>query len=337
MSKVRLGLIGAGKGGRAVALSLKGLPEVELTALCSSRESTAREAAGLYGVERHYGDYRELLGDNAVDAVFIAAPNHLHCEMAVAAAQAKKHILCDKPMALSLQDADTMIDAARRNGVKLMVGFSERFITSFARARELIESGKIGEPVMVYAKRAHKPRHDWVADASRSGGVLVLAGVHNIDLTLWLTGSTPKRLYAEMGSFVYKSDYVDNVALVMRLQNDAIVSIFESYTLPHKTPHSVDRRIEIIGTEGTLDVDMMKQPLVCCTHEELWLEDTLTWPLIRGAMSGCIQAELREFAHCITEDREPEANGEAGRLSLAVALAAHTAFREKRVVDFEAE
>lgn len=337
MDKVRLGLIGVGKGGRAVALSAKGLPEIELVALCSSCESTARAAAELYGVGTYYGDYRDMLEASAIDAVFIAAPNHLHCDMVLAAAEANKHVLCEKPMALTLGEADRMIEAAREHRVRLMVGFTERYLTPFAKAKDLIEAGQIGEPAMIHAKRAHKPRHDWVQDPEKSGGVLLLAGVHNIDLTLWLGGSTPKRLYAEMGSFVYKSDYTDNVALVMRLQNEAIVNIFESYTLPQKAPHPVDRRVEIIGTKGTLDIDMMKQPLVRCTDEELWLEDVLTWPMVRGEMSGAVREELREFARCIVEDREPDANGEAGRLSLAVALAAHTAFQERRVVDFESQ
>lgn len=335
MNKVRLGLIGIGKGGRTVALSQKGLPEIELVAVASTKSAAAREAAERYGARKYYSDYRELLNDREINAVFIATPNHLHCEMAVAAAKAKKHILCDKPMSLTLAEADMMITTARENRVKLMVGFVERFNVSFAVAKQILTSGRIGKPAMIFAKRAHKPRPDrWVLDPKQSGGVLVLAGVHNIDLILWLLDSRPERIYAEMGSYVHDSGFIDNVALVMKLKNGAIANMIESYCMPDKMPHGVDRRIEIIGTTGTIDVDMMKQPLVTCTNNDFRVEDTLTWPVICDEMTGALREELKEFARCILQDREPEANGEAGRMSLEVALAAHAAFEGKRIVEF---
>ena len=336
MDKIRLGLIGIGKGGRTVALSQKGLPEVELAAVAATNESKTRDAAALYGAGKYYTDFKDMLKDDEIDAVFIATPNHLHCEMTVEAARAKKHVLCEKPMALNLKDADLMIASAAKNKVKLMVGFSERFNTAFVRARAIIDSGKIGTPVMIHARRAHKPRwDDWVKNPEQSGGALVLAGVHNIDLILWLAGSTPERIYAEMGSFLYKKEkYIDNVALVMRLKNGAIASMVESYILPKGTPHPVDRRIEVIGTKGTIDVDMMKQPLTTCTDEGLTIEDTLTWPIVGDEMIGAVKEELREFARCIIEDYEPAASGDAGRLTLEVALAAHAAYEQKRVIEF---
>jgi len=336
MEKIRLGLIGAGKGGRNVGLSQKGLPEIELAAVSDADTTRAEEAARLFGAGKYYADYRQLLADKDIDAVFIATPNHLHCEMTVAAARAGKHILCEKPMALSLEEADIMINAARENKVKLMVGFVERFIVSHIAAKQILTSGKIGKPVMIHAKRAHKPRRDaWVNNPGQSGGVLILAGVHNIDLILWFMETKPLRIYAEMDSFIHTGGFMDSVCLVMRLENGVIANMVESYTMPQKMPHGVDRRIEIFGTEGVLDLDMMKQPLTTCTNETYWLEDTLTWPVINGEMRGAVRDELREFARCILEDREPEANGEAGRISLEVALAAHTAYEQRRVVEFQ--
>ena len=333
MKKIRLGLIGIGKGGSAVAQSQKGLPEIELTAIAA--DVGAHEAAKLYGVGKYYSDYRQLLADDQIDAVFIATPNHLHCEMAVAAAKAKKHILCDKPMALNLTEADTMITSAKENNVKLMVGFVERFNVAFASAKQILASGRIGAPAMIFAKRAHKPRQDkWVLDPKQSGGVLILAGIHNIDLILWLMDSRPERIYAEMGSYVHDSGFIDCVSLVMKLENGVIANMLESYCMPEKKPHGVDRKIEIIGTKGNVEVDMMKQPLTTCTNDSFVVEDTLTWPVINNEMTGALKEELREFANCILQDREPQANGEAGRVSLEVALAAHAAFEDKRIVEF---
>lgn len=335
MKKVRLGLVGTGKGGRNAGLSQKGLPEIELIAVSDISETNAKEAVQLYGAGKYYTDYKQLLVDKEIDAVFIATPNHLHSAMAVAAARAGKHILCEKPMALNLEQADLMINAARENNVKLMVGFTERFVVPYVAARQILTSGKIGKPVMIHAKRAHKPRPDsWVNNPGQSGGVLVLAGVHNIDLILWLMDAKPVRLYAEMDSFIHKNGFIDNVCLVMRLSNGVIANMVESYTMPQKMPHGVDRKIEIFGTDGVLAVDMMKQPLVTCTNDIYWFEDTLTWPLINDEMRGAVREELREFARCIIEGREPEANGAAGRLSLEVALAALTAYERKQVVEF---
>lgn len=205
--KIRWALIGLGrhaeKIGRAIHASRNGI----LAAVCSKNRERAEYFSKIYKT-RAYTSYAKLLQDPAIDAVFIASPNHQHKEHVIRAARAKKHILCEKPLALNYQDAYLMTKAAAQNGVKFSVGFHLRHHPVHQEARKIIHSGRIGKPVFIkidwsVGERGAQPppryhgHMSWRNDPKKSGGGALMArGVHMFDILRFLTGKDAKEIIA---------------------------------------------------------------------------------------------------------------------------------------------
>ncbi len=211
--KVGIGIVGGGKAGRNFALAIRSCQDADAIAFCSRRPSSAEEAAQVCGVPKWTTDYGEMLQDADVDAVIVASPDEHHCEHTVLAAQAGKHVLCEKPMCRSLEEADRMMGEAEENDVILMVGFLERYSHPCTEVKRRIDSGDIGTPRMVLARRCHPSSvvrgREWLND-DQTGGVLNYAGTHNIDLICWFMGSAPERVYGEMGQLILTGqDFTD--------------------------------------------------------------------------------------------------------------------------------
>jgi len=212
--KVKFGLIGAGNVANYHMLSLSSIEEAEITALCDLDKNKLKEANERFKIKKLYTDYHDLLKDENVDVVEVLTPPHTRSQIAVAAAESGKHVILEKPMCRSLKEADDMIEAARKAGVKLMMAESYVFTTTHMKARELIESGEIGEPMWVRsirgpwmrkdaARRARKPglrSFSWRLDPVRSGGgeyaFFFLHNVHFIAAARYLMGSDVEKIYA---------------------------------------------------------------------------------------------------------------------------------------------
>ncbi|HEY6403168.1 MAG TPA: Gfo/Idh/MocA family oxidoreductase, partial [Blastocatellia bacterium] len=149
MKKLRWGLIGCGDISRKrVAPALRGVPECELIAVSRARAGLAEAFANEFGAKRWYGDWRELIADDEIDAVYIATPVYLHAEQTVAAAEAGKSVLCEKPMAMNPDECKQMIAACEVEGVALGVAYYRRFYPAIRRVKEIVASGEIGKPVI---------------------------------------------------------------------------------------------------------------------------------------------------------------------------------------------
>jgi predicted dehydrogenase len=144
MDKLRVGFIGAGRIADLHALAYQDNPEAEIYAVCDSEEEVASRRAQEWGAQRWLSDYRELLRDDAVDAVEILTPHHLHAEMTIAALEAGKHVSLQKPMSVNLSEADAMIAAAQRSGKLFRVCENFRYYPPFVKAKELLDEGAIG-------------------------------------------------------------------------------------------------------------------------------------------------------------------------------------------------
>jgi predicted dehydrogenase len=243
-------------------------------------------------------------------------------------------------MCNTVAEADEMIDACAQAGVILMVGFSERFTTPYQDAKRRIASGEIGEPKMILARRCH-PKHivrgrEWLND-KETGGVLNYSGTHNIDLICWLMNSSPRRVYAEMGQLVLDQDFTDSAVMTFLFENGGIATLYESFAYPTPYPHGVDRSIEVLGTRGVIQVDMMKQPLLSAGEAGVMIGDAVTWPPMGQGLGGAIRAEVEHFANCILTGSEPDTSGHDGRRAILLAQAATEAARTGRtvVLDFD--
>ena len=188
---VRIALIGAGRAGMIHARNFRtAVDHCRLAAVADPVESAAEEAARTLEVNTYYTDYRELLQNDGIDAVVIATPTKYHCEIAVAAAAAGKHIFCEKPMAMTYEECLVMENAAKEHHVKLQIGFMRRFDTAFTEAKKVIDSGAIGDVVMVRSNtRGPSIPQPWMYDISKSNGPLAEVNSHDIDTLRWFTGS----------------------------------------------------------------------------------------------------------------------------------------------------
>lgn len=194
MSKLKFGIIGC--GGIANVKHLPALSifkdEIELTFFCDIIEERARKAAAQYGTPdaRFCTDYHELLADTSIDVVHVLTPNADHCPITCDALEAGKHVLCEKPMAITYEEGKKMLETAKRTGKKLTIGYQNRFRKDTLQMRELVESGELGE---IYFAKAHGMRRKGVPTwgvfpdkAKQGGGPLIDIGTHPLDMTLWL-------------------------------------------------------------------------------------------------------------------------------------------------------
>ncbi|MDA0811441.1 MAG: Gfo/Idh/MocA family oxidoreductase, partial [Verrucomicrobia bacterium] len=258
---IRIGVIGTGRAGLIHAQNYAtSVPGARLAWLVDSDDSSRLNAAkelGLDANESTEADYREALKDDRLDAVVVATPTSFHRDIVVAAAQAGKHVLCEKPMALTADDCDAMIAACDTANVKLQVGFMRRFDAGFREAFSRLQAGEIGE--LVHARSlTHGPSipKPWMFDIAESNGPLAEVNSHDIDTIRWFAGDEVAEVYAMAGN--YRSpeareafpDFYDQIHLSMKFRRGAQGSISGAQGVRY----AYDARAEIIGTEGILFV-----------------------------------------------------------------------------------
>lgn len=314
---------------------------VEITAVCDIVGARAEEAASKYQAEA-YTDYKELLKRDDIDAVSVCLPNYLHAPVSVDALNAGKHVLCEKPMATSAEEADQMIEAANRNGKKLMIGHNQRFVTSHQKAKELIASGEIGKVYSFRTTFGHGGPEGWSADGKESWffkkeeafiGAMGDLGVHKADLVRYLLQDE----FVEVGAFVETSakenaDVDDNATLILKSEKGTIGTLAASWAYAAKEDNST-----IIYGEKAI----------------LRLEDDPTYSLVVQYVNGeivkyelgAIQSNdeggqttthvIDHFIDSIQNDTTPLIDGEEGKKSLAIILGALESVETKRIYSLE--
>ena len=336
MDSVGVGIIGAGKAGLLFCKAVNASRNGRLVSLAAATQGEAdRVASELGGVEHATGQWQSMLQRDDVDAVFVCSPTNLHAEMTVEIARAGKHVLCDKPLCLTTADADRMIAACDEAGVLFMVGFVERFNPAFYVLKEQITTGKIGQPVMVNCRRSHPPRKgSWIMDDSQSGGAFLHTGCHNIDLVQWLFDSPVVRIMAEERESGISPGFTDVSSVIATLANGVLVTQVESYAHPVTQPMGVDRSFEVLGTSGSLYLDLLRSPVTLCNEDGWQYQDVLTWVEAGGKLTGALTEETEYFLTCVLEDRQPEeASAEDGRRTIQVFEAARLAAKEGRRIE----
>jgi len=276
--EIGIGMLGYAFMGKAHTNAYKTLPYMvypppalpRLVAIAGRNEEAVREAAHRYGYERYYTDWQQLLEDPRVQLFDNGGPNDLHAEPCIAAAQAGKHILCEKPLARTAQEARTMLEAVRQANVKHMVAFNYRFVPAIRQAYELIKSGALGQ---IYHFRAIYLQ-EWIADPNfplvwrlRKGvagsGALGDLGSHIIDLARFLIGE-PSSVMALMKTFVKERPLPDGSGMgevgvddafeaIVEFENGAIGTLEASRFSPGRKNHQV---LEINGSKGSISFNL---------------------------------------------------------------------------------
>ncbi len=350
MGIVRVAIVGCGRISDLHVLGYRGRDDARIVAVCDSQRKRAREKAKAWGVERVYTDYKQLLADPHIDLVELLLPHHLHAPMTVAACRAGKHVSVQKPMALTVAEADQMITAAQQAGVVLRVYENFRFYPPYVRAKEMIDAGEIGEPQMI---RMHVntgtgdtgwkvPLSAWLwrFDEKRCGGgpLVFDHGYHLFSLAHYLMGEV-KRVYAWIDrSPVVPTKYVDAPATIMfEFKARRRYGVLDFEHTPNMRIHSLyyadDDRVEVIGDRGILFVNR-------CTARTVDLPELM---LFRNGQTTAIPVDRVEwhdsFIDCtrhlidvLTKGGQPVLDGATGKAVLQFALAAQWSARTGKEV-----
>ncbi|MEX2672705.1 MAG: Gfo/Idh/MocA family oxidoreductase [Phycisphaeraceae bacterium] len=324
MSKIKFCIIGAGRAGLIHAHNLaKRVEDGELVAVCDANETLLAEAGEALGVNRLYTDYRQAIGESGADAVVIVTPTFLHRDIAVAAAEAGKHIFLEKPMAVTVSECEEINAAAEAANVKVQIGFMRRFDRGFQQAKELLESGEMGR-VMIIKSTGRGPGGPgpWMWDLKKSNGIVAEVNSHDIDSLHWYTGSTVKRVYAEGHNFKMPEakenfpDFYDNVIATFRFADDTM-GVIDGTCPAH---YGYDARVEILCEKGVVFIgSAQKHGMEYITVESgMHGEAVNSW---RTLFKDAYLAEMESFVASVQHDREPEVTGIDGLNAVAAVVA----------------
>jgi predicted dehydrogenase len=344
MKKVRFGVIGVGPWGELHAQALARCPVAELAAVCDLNESRARLVMATAGARMYYAKHESLLADDSIDAVCVVTPDHLHLEIASAAMRAGKHLLVEKPLATTVDEAEIIADLARQAKVKLMVNFHHRWHPAVWGARESIENGRIGTPHLLALRWNHRvdlPTRGilWTAQSS----VAWYAGSHAVDLARWLTHDEVIRVYAASGMGVLDSLQVhtpDFMTAILEFSRGAVATIETCWTLPYSAPSASDIRGQIIGTEGVVYFDeshhrmLERYERVNVTQSTVY-PDVAEAPSVYGHPVGNALESVRAFAFAIARDEPPPVSAADGVAAARIVAAIHQSARSKQPVALE--
>ncbi len=309
MTKVRWGLIGCGDiAKKRVAPALRDSPRSELVAVSRAKADLAEAFAKQFGAGKWYADWRDMLRDSEIDAIYIATPVHLHAPQTIAAAEAGKHVLCEKPMALNVAECDEMIAASEANNVKLGIAYYRHFYPVVRRMKEVLEVGEIGTPVVVQINA-----FEWFnpeLDHSRSwlikkdvagGGPMFDFGCHRIEVLQNIFGGIDE-VKASTTNVLFDRGVEDTAAALFHFAQGANGVL----TVSHAA-HEPQDTLDVFGSRGSIYVPLLNEGKMRIVNEKG--ERTESHP--PGA--NLHQPLVEDFIRAILEDREPVVGGATGR------------------------
>lgn len=310
MKQLNIGVIGLGEIGTIHCEALLQIPQANLLAVADVDEARAKQIAQQTGAQP-YQDYKELLARKDIDAVIIATPDHLHKEPCIHAAKAGKHILVEKPLAMTLEDSKAILGVVEKAGVKLMVGFTLRFLPQYQHAKTSIEKGELGKLISLFARRTNL-----ITQAQRlkgRTGVLFFLGIHDFDVLRWMAGSEAKEIYC-LSTKHDRSPYTveDETFTTIRFENGVIACAHIGWCMPEGHPTGFDFKLDVTGTKGLLNLDMVRQGV------EKHVAGHTSFP----PMASPLIAEDRSFVEAVLYDKDVPVTGEDGLKAVQMTLAA---------------
>ena len=345
MKKVGLGIIGCGWAARDLyEPAFRFLENGRIVAVMDIDESKAKFLKELYDVPRCYTNLDEMLRDKEVDAVVVLTPPHHHLEPVVKSAEAGKHVYCEKPMAPTLEEADRMIEACRKNDVKFMIAFMKRFNKSFRFVKDLIDKGQLGSVFELRARwdnaRVKRmPESQYRLKLISGGGFLQEDGSHALDICRWWLGDV-EEINAYMAIVAPERHETEDVACVTMKHKGGAISTLHITMITHRTG---EESYELFGTKGTLVMRWLyhssRSPEPALIHlyrnsrevQDLTLSSSWN-PLQELRSNWQYLRELEHFCYCILHDVEPYCTGEDGRAVVEMVNAAYlSAWKNERI------
>lgn len=329
--KLKVGIIGTGRIGRVHTMSIMNqLPEVEVAAVTDIFLDSAKEWAAQTGVKKVYDNYQELLADPEIDAVLVCSSTDTHAEIAIAAANAGKHVFCEKPVDLTIEKVEAVIEAAKKAGVKLQIGFNRRFDHNFRKVKELIDNKTIGD-LQILKITSRDPGPPPIEYVKVSGGIFMDMTIHDFDMARFLTGSEAEEIYVAAACMVDpaigEAGDVDTALITIRFKNGAICVIDNS----RKAAYGYDQRVEAFGSKGKVEIaNDYPNTAVWSTEEGVFSEKPLYFFLERYMDS--FGEEMKQFVNALINDTETPVTGFDGLQPIKLGLAAKKSVAEGRPV-----
>ena len=319
---------------------IQGLEGIKIYAVCdTARDDRLMECKEKFGAEIAVKDYRELLGNPEIDAVIIVTPDPLHCEMTCAFLHAGKDVLCEKPMALRLDECEKMMKAEKESGRKLMIGQICRFTDNFIKAKELIDSGRIGELFFVESEYAHNYRNakgydNWRMTPERDG--FIGGGCHAVDLLRWIAGD-PISVYA-LANHKCLTDWPTNDCTVALYQfpNNVSGKVFVSTGC--KRPYTM--RSVFYGTMGTIICDNTSDHILLFEHNEAegkddWMHEDKAERISAVVNNHNTRGEAQMFMEALLSGKNVPITSMEGAKTVAVACATVQSAKEGRIIEIK--
>lgn len=331
--KVRVGIIGAQFVADIHAAAFQILPdEAEVVAIASPTPDHARTLAERYGIARHFLDYRAMLREPDIEMVTIAAPNRLHASMTRDIAQSGKHVVCEKPLCVTLDEADEMIDVCRRQGVLLLYAEELLFTPKYLKAKQMADDGAFGRVHQVKQTQRHSGPHSaWFWDMDQAGGgALVDLGCHGAAFCYWFLGR-PKVLtvYASLSTQVHgqRTAGDDTAHVVLEFEGGALGIVEGSWA----RLGGMEDRIEVLGARGLTYADLHMGNALPTYSDTGYGHATekapgtrgWSWPVFDELYNYGFPQEMQHFARCVRGKEQPQATGEDGRVVQEILFAGY--------------
>lgn len=334
MATVNIGIIGAGRIGKVHAENLAfRIPAARVVSICDVNRAAAEALAGQLGIPSVCDDYHAAASDPAVDAILVCSSTDTHADVIEAAAAAGKHIFTEKPIELDLGRIDEVLRAVERAGVKFQVGFNRRFDPTFARVREAIQGGEIGEPHLLHviSRDPAPPPPEYV---SVSGGIFLDMMIHDFDMARFQAGSEVTEVYAAgavlVDPAIGEAGDVDTAVVTLRFANGAVAVIDNS----RKAAYGYDQRVEVFGSKGAAAAENDAPSTVKLSNAAGVTADKPLYFFLERYKAAFVD-EMVAFVQAVAADKPVPVSGEDGLADLLVALAAKKSLKEGRPVRLE--
>jgi len=329
---IRIGIVGAGIWGTMHARAYAQNPLVELVAICDLDEGRARRLAEQYGNPKVFTDLNEMF-NLGLDGISVVTPDNAHAEVVLKAAARGIHILVEKPLATTLEECTSMVAAAEKAGVFLMVDWHNRWNPPYYYAWKAIREGELGDIRYIYYRLSdtvYVPTRmlPWANQST----VMWFLGSHALDTTCWLMGKKPVRLYCQKRQGTLASMGVETPDLyitMLEFEGGALAVIENTWILPQQSPALIDHKCDILGTQGAIYLDpthnrtyAQYSPKTTAGFPHATLPDMIISPEIYGKQMGFAVESIHHFVECIRTKMRPIATGLDGLLNTKLILLA---------------
>ncbi len=309
LKKIKIGIVGAGVWGETHASIYKEHLFADLVSICDKNEERARAIAEKYGIKEVYTDYREMAEKSDIDAVAIVTPDFLHADIAVEFANHGKAMLIEKPLATTKEDIARICEAVKKNGVRCMVDLHNRWNPPFNKAKQEVESGKLGTPYTAYIRHSDIK---WVATDmlswSAKSSILWFLGSHSLDTLRWMFDDDVKRVYSVKKTGILKKlgvDTPDIFLTTIEFNKGGVAQMENGWITPNGNTNVNDFKFSILCTEGMISLDLSSHNLIHeVTEERAYTPDILVSNYVFDRCKGLSYESIRDFVDRLVDGKE---------------------------------